>query len=185
MLTNIQLHSIIPFASKINIDKYLPYFNEVFYECFINTKLRQAAFIAQVAHESGNLHYVEELADGSQYDKRKDLGNTEPTAIQIAKSANISVGKFYKGHGLIQITGYYNHLACGEDLAIDAIHNPRLLCTPEYAVKSAAWFWNKHKLSDLADIQEFDKITKIINGGFNGKIERDAFYAKAKQVLVC
>ena len=42
------------------------------------TALRRAHFLAQVGHESGELQYTEELASGSAYEGRADLGNCEP-----------------------------------------------------------------------------------------------------------
>ena len=44
----------------------------------IDTPMRQAAFLAQIAHESGSLKYVREIASGEAYEGRRDLGNTEP-----------------------------------------------------------------------------------------------------------
>jgi len=43
----------------------------------IETPLTMLNFLAQVGHESGGLFYTEELASGSAYEGRKDLGNTQ------------------------------------------------------------------------------------------------------------
>ena len=87
-------------------------------------------------------------------------------------------------HGLIQITGYYNHKKCGEALGIDLVRHPKLITEPEYAARSAAWFWKEHGLNELADRGDFSRITRRINGGTNGKAERERFYAAAKEVLI-
>ena len=42
------------------------------------TPARPAQFLAQLVVESGALRYVREIADGSAYEGRADLGNTEP-----------------------------------------------------------------------------------------------------------
>lgn len=138
----------------------------------INTPTREAAFIAQIAHESGSFRYVRELASGAAYEGRADLGNTEP-----------GDGPYFRGRGLIQITGRANYAKCGEELGLPLLENPELLEQPINAARSAAWFWETHGLNDLADVGDFIRITKRINGGTNGLADRQAFYARAKQVL--
>lgn len=182
-LTKEQLSAMIPHATKGRIDLfYLPIVSAMA-EYEINTPLRVAAFIAQIAHESGSLRYVEELASGSAYEYRKDLGNLESQALEAAHANHATSGRFYKGHGLIQITGFYNHRLCGKALRIDLISKPRLLCEPEYAALSAAWFWGTHNCNYYASIPDFRRVTKIINGGYNGLEDRLVNYTLCKKVL--
>ena len=144
----------------------------------INTPARQAAFLAQCGHESGQLRYVRELAAGDAYEGRKDLGNTQ-----------LGDGIRFKGRGLIQITGRANFAACGKALVLDLIKHPELLEEPVNACRSAAWFWSAHGLNELADMGDFLKISVRINGrnkktGLpNGWDDRQALYGKAKEVL--
>ncbi|OQW82001.1 MAG: peptidoglycan-binding protein, partial [Proteobacteria bacterium ST_bin15] len=42
----------------------------------INTPLRLAHFLAQIAHESDGFRTVTEYASGKAYEGRRDLGNT-------------------------------------------------------------------------------------------------------------
>lgn len=182
-LTLEQLEMMIPLASDKTRMKFLMPINYTLRKYEINTRLRVAAFLAQITHESGSLHYVSELADGSNYNNRKDLGNTDPNAIEIAKLHDVEVGPFYKGHGLIQITGYYNHKAVSDALGIDAVNNPTILCTPQYAALSAGWFWNRNNLNDLADRGRFTSITRVINGGTNGIEDRKRWYKNNLEVL--
>lgn len=145
----------------------------------INTPQRLAAFIAQVAHESGSLLYVKEIASGEAYDTGRlamTLGNTP---------ADDDDGRRYKGRGLIQITGAANYRACSLALFGDdrLLRTPELLEQPENAALSAAWFWYSRKLNALADVEDFRKITKKINGGYNGIEDRLRFYARAKKVI--
>lgn len=184
MITSEQLHSCIPLASDRAIAKYYQPLCETIERFNINTSLRIAAFLAQIAHESGNLQYVEELASGSAYEYRKDLGNLEFEALQIAHANYSTTGKFYKGRGLIQITGFYNYKKCGEALGIDCIHIPQLLTDPMYASLSAGWFWDANELNAIADTGNFNKTTRIINGGWNGKNERLSYYRNNITVLV-
>lgn len=138
----------------------------------ITTAKRQAAFIAQVAHESGELRYTLELADGKGYEGRADLGNTEP-----------GDGPRFKGRGLIQITGRANYEACGKALGLPLIINPSLLEVPAGACRSAAWYWQTHGLNGFAEADKFGSITKTINGGFNGLDARLLYWINARKVL--
>jgi putative chitinase len=52
------------------------------------------------------------------------------------------------------------------------------------ACRSAAWFWKTNGLNELADADEFLKITKRINGGTTGQAERQVFCDRAKKVLL-
>jgi len=137
---------------------------------------RVAAFIAQVGHESGQLRYARELwgptPAQSRYEGRADLGNT------LAGD-----GFKFLGRGLIQITGRANYAECGEALGLNLLGRPELLEQPEWAAKSAAWFWSTRGLNSLADTGEFDKITHRINGGQNGAEDRRKLYARALEVL--
>lgn len=183
LLTLEQLEDIASKASDRNRMKFISPLNSVMEEFNINTPLRIAAFLAQVLHESGSLRYVEELASGSAYEWREDLGNLDKRALRIAHSHGSTTGKFYKGRGLIQITGYYNYLKCEVALQIPCTDEPRLLCKPVDACRSAAWFFESHGCNSLADKEKFSRITKVINGGYNGQSERLAFYKTALDTL--
>jgi putative chitinase len=149
----------------------------------INNVKRKSAFLAQVSHESGGFRYVEEIASGEAYDYRADLGNTKSEAVDVARRNGTTAGKWFKGHGVIQITGYYNHRDCGIALNLDLVRYPRLLVEPINACRSAAWFWDSRKLNPLADNSEFKKITKLINGGYNGLEDRTNYYLRALKIL--
>ncbi len=172
MISKEQLHEIMPFATGENLEKFTEPINEAMQKFEINTPLRIAAFIAQIAHESGSFRYVKELATGEAYEGRKDLGNSEK-----------GDGVRFKGRGLIQITGRTNYQLVSKAIGMDFVLSPEKLEWPLYAVESAAWWWKMRGLNELADSQDFQKITKRINGGFNGIAERQAFYARAKQTL--
>lgn len=185
-----QLKHIMPRAGR-RAEVFVGPINAAMDEFGIDTMLRQAAFLAQIAHESCQLLYVEEIASGNAYTDRDDLGNTRPEAVRIAAMHGMPTGHFYKGHGLIQITGYDNHLACGRALSIDAANEPQLLTVPIYAARSAGWFWQSNKLNQWADARDIDGVSDVINrgrktarhGDANGFKDRLAFYELAKEVL--
>ena len=190
MITQAQLLDIMPRArSRAAI--YLVPLNETMIEFGIDTRLRQTAFIAQIAHESGDLRYVEEIASGHAYNDRDDLGNTRPEAVRIAGMHGSMPGPFWKGHGLIQITGYDNHKACGKALGVDLVNHPKMLTLPLFAARSAGWFWREHHINRFADVQDFDGVSDAINrgrktsryGDANGFQQRLAYYELAKEVL--
>lgn len=171
LVTAAQLKHILPLAGA-RADTFCAPINIAMGEFEINTPARQAAFIAQVAHESGQFRYVRELASGAVYEGRRDLGNTMT-----------GDGVRFKGRGLIQITGRANYKACGAALGLDLILFPELLEQPAYACRSAAWFWKSHGLNELADVGDQVRITRRINGGTNGLAERLAYFELAKKVI--
>lgn len=148
----------------------------------INTPVRQAMFLAQIAHESGELRYVRELGSGAylaKYDTGRlaeRLGNT-PAAD--------GDGQKYRGRGLIQITGRANYETCGKALGLDLIVHPEKLEETVYACLSATWYWRSRGLNAMADQDDFVGITKRINGGTNGLEERLAYLARAKKAIRC
>lgn len=141
-------------------------------EFAINTPKRQAAFLANLAHESGSLRYVEEIASGDAYEGRQDLGNTEP-----------GDGRRFKGRGLPQITGRDNYRACGEALGLDLIANPELLEEPLHAARSAGWFWQTKRLAPLADEDKFGSVCRLWNGGYNGLDDRLVHWLRIRRCL--
>ena len=173
MITEDELRKVMPFANKAKIALFVEPLNAAMVEFEISeNSLREAAFVAQLAHESGGFHYVKEIASGEAYEGRKVLGNTEP-----------GDGVRFKGRGLIQITGRANYEKCGEALDAPLLEQPQLLEQPILACRSAAWFWQTHGLNELADKGDFKLITKRINGGYNGYADRVAYYDRAKEVL--
>ena len=140
----------------------------------INTAERVAAWLAQLAHESGQLRYVREIASGEAYEGRKDLGNTQP-----------GDGARFRGRGLIQITGRANYEQLRVALGLDCVAHPEILEDPHNAARVSGWFWKGRGLNELADggAANFTKITRRINGGTNGLADREMFYSRARAAL--
>lgn len=153
----------------------------------INTYQRVVLFLATIGHESFSMHYTAELwgptPAQSRYSNRVDLGNTHPEAIKAAVGAGRSVGFHYRGHGLIQVTGYYNHLKCGEALGLDLVNNPDLLTTPKWAAESACWWWANNGCNELADSGDIRVVTRRVNGGYNGIKDREARVSVARAII--
>lgn len=146
-------------AANVHFKDYAILYNE----------LRFAHFIAQLAHESGNFRYMEEIASGAAYEGRKDLGNI------IAGD-----GVRFKGRGPIQLTGRDNYKKYGRALGIDFESHPELVAIPSIGLLVACKFWTNNGLNELADRDDVLTITRRINGGTNGLVERKANLAKIK-----
>lgn len=168
-ITRAQLLEALP-ASAPRVDRFLAPLNAAMVEFQINTPARVAAFIAQIGHESGSFYYMREIASGEAYEGRVDLGNTEP-----------GDGRRYRGRGPIQITGRANVLACSLALFKDdrLLHFPEVLEDPAIGCRAAGWFWQTHGLNELADVGNFRRITKIINGGYTHYDERVELHRRA------
>lgn len=182
-MTTDQLKEIVPSIKEKNLiyADYISTLTEGW------TKKAKAGFVAQLAHESGAFNYVREIASGAAYEGRADLGNTEP-----------GDGKKFRGRGLIQITGRNNYKNCSIFLFGDnrLLDNPEILEQPEFAIKSAVWFWDYKALSNIMNKPDgwvhvfkgknydaFEWVTLRINGGQNGIEERKKYYQRALSVL--
>jgi putative chitinase len=182
-----QLQQILPNAGR-KAGVFVPGLNATMGKYAIITRLRMAAFLAQVGHESGQLQYVRELGNAN-YLSRYDTGSLAQRLGNTPEADGD--GQFYRGRGLIQVTGRYNYEACSEALFGDSrlLNTPELLEQPVYASLSAGWFWQKEGLNGLADKiahpddAVFEKLTRRINGGLNGLTDRKEIYARALKVL--
>jgi putative chitinase len=189
-------------CSQATEDKWIEPINAACEKFKITTKLRLAAFIAQVGHESGRLGIVTEnlnySADGLQktWPSRFNEENSDLYERKPEKIANkVYYGRMgngdessgdgwkYRGRGLIQCTGKSNYDAFSQACGVDAVSNPDSLAEPTNAALSAAWFWGSKGLNAYADKQDFLTITKRINGGTHGQADRELLYKKALIVL--
>lgn len=168
-----KLSLVMPRALPSRIERYYDPLVAGMKKYAINTNLRVAHFIAQIGHETASFRYAEEIADGSAYEGRADLGNTRA-----------GDGKRFKGRGLIQLTGRANYTEYSKDSGVDYVANPKKVATDRYvAVDVACWFWNKKKLNTFADRDDVKAVTRRINGGYNGLDDRIDYLTRAKAVL--
>ena len=177
--------------------------NETFARFDISTPLRQASFIGQAGHESGNFT---RLSEGLSYSAErlmviwpKRFPNIEiaqkyarnPKALANNVYANrmgnrdeaSGDGFRFAGAGLFQLTGHSNFYHAGQALGEDFVMQPELVKTPRFAALTAGWFWDTHKLNKFADIRDFTMMTKKINGGTIGLNDRIKHINHALEVL--
>jgi putative chitinase len=160
----------------------------------IDTPARQAAFIAQCAHESQmfvhldeNLYYssperiqavfpshVKSVDDAAHLAKNPQALANRVYANRMGNGDEASGdGWRFRGAGLLMLTGRENHEACALAVKqpIDSIGD--WMRQPYGACLSAAWFWaSKPKLNALADTGDIDAVSRIVNGGSIGLAER-------------
>lgn len=180
-LTQHLLETIMPNA-RSQAGVFISALNTAMLRYSINTPKRIAVFLAQVGHESGQLQYVRELGS-DQYLSKYDTGTL---ASRLGNTPALDGdGQKYRGRGLIQITGRDNYRQCSLGLFGDdrLLFLPELLEKPQWAAESAAWFWQQNGLNELADRDQFNSITRRINGGLNGLQDRLQLWARARAVL--
>lgn len=181
--------------------KWLEWLNYTFKKYEIVTNIRKAHFIGQAAHESNWFKHLEENLNysanglmsiwGSRF---PDMAIAQQYARNPQKIANkVYGGRFgnteegdgwkYHGRGIFQLTFKDNYKRCGDALGIDLTASPELLLTEKYACLSAGWYWNKKGLNELADVNDYEGITKRINGGMTGAMDRVYKTKKVYEVL--
>lgn len=178
-----------------------PYINQFAPEYHIQTKADLCAFLANNIHESRGFKSLRENMNYSaprllqvfpKYFKTLAAARAVvargPIAIcdvvyggRMGNGVNNGDGYKYRGGGSIHLTGKENYTLCsiGIGLGSKLLEDPDLLTQPEYAVKSAFWFWNKNRCSRAVNRGDFQAACKIVNGGTNGMAEREALFAKA------
>ena len=169
---------------------------------FENTK-RLAAFLAQVAHESGGFNFIQEnlnySARGLMQTFRRYFPNEEIAKLYERKPERIANrvyanrmkngdeasgdGWKFRGRGLIQLTGRENYTRFANSLDKTIEDTIKFLETTQGAVSSAGWFWDINKLNIYCDLEDFVGLTRRINGGTIGLEDRKHHYHLALELL--
>jgi putative chitinase len=172
----------------------------------IDTPLELAHFLAQCGHESGNFKAVSEnlnySADGlkkifpkyfpgnlnESYARKPEAIASRVYASRMGNGNEASKEGFrFRGRGYIQLTGKENYASFDKFVEDDILANPDLVAT-KYPLLSAAWFFSKNKLNEIAskgaDDATVTAVTKRVNGGTIGLADRikhfKEFYALLK-----
>jgi len=204
MITLEILKQLCPKTKENVLKKYALSLHETaeYYDMYVNKK-RAAAFLAQVAHESGGFNFVKENLNYSAKGLMgtfKKYFSTEALAKEYERkpekianrvygnrmgNGDEASGEGYKfcGRGLIQLTGKQNYTKFANDLGISVDETVAYLETPEGAVSSAGWFWDTNNLNSYCDKDDFIGLTKRINGGTIGLEDRKHHYELALKLL--
>ncbi len=151
--------------------KLAPAFISAMVQAGCTTIERAAMWCAQLGHESVGLRHMEEMADGSAYEGRADLGNFQT-----------GDGRRFKGRGPIQVTGRHNYTKLSEwahgkgyvPTPTYFVDNPTALADDRYGFLGAVWYWTvaRPQINDLCDKRDIVGVTRAINGGTNGLPDR-------------
>lgn len=167
-------------VSMARYEELAPHFNNAMRVADVTTERRATMWCAQIGHESGGLFYMEEIADGSKYEGRGDLGNNQP-----------GDGRRYKGRGPIQLTGRGNYTrfsrwAFGKGLCSDPdffVNNPEKVAEPVAGFLAAAFYWTvERNMNSYADRDDLIGATIAVNGGTTGIDDRRAYWYRAGAV---
>ena len=160
--------------SRMPSPKQLADLNSCLVRFDINTPARIRAFTSQAAHETCGLRYLRELASGEAYEGRRDLGNIKP-----------GWGRLYRGGGVLQTTGRYNY-----EKLFKEVGDPKILelgadyVAEYYPFTSGGVWWRDNQMNALVDSgATVEQITKRVNGGQNGILDRKRYYAIACKVI--
>jgi putative chitinase len=166
-----------------------------------------AHILGQCHHESmgfcqdeENLHYSYQrlLKIFPKYFKNKEEAKIYAThPLKIANhiyanrmgngSESSGDGWNFRGRGAIQLTGRYSYGLFSDYIKEDCIKNPDLVKN-KYFFESAIFFFKKTRILDTLclkiDTESIIKVSKTINGGSNGLLERirltDQYYNQLK-----
>lgn len=169
----------------------------------ITTPRRLAMWLAQLAHESSTFRRLEESLSYSAerlvtvwprrfptlaharpyagqpeklanhvYGGRADLGNTEP-----------GDGWKYRGGGYTMLTGRANYQAAAQAVGLPLIEHPELAREPRGAALIAAWFWGSRGCNALADRDDLEGCTRLVNGALIGIEDRRRRWDLARRAL--
>lgn len=163
-----QIKALYPTATTARLTLYAPHLFAAMHEFEITNTKRIAAFLANLAVESGELRYMTEIASGEAYEGHKGLGNTQR-----------GDGIRYKGRSPIQLTGRANYREYGKLLGLPLEAQPELAALPQHGFRIAGAYWKKKGLNKLADQNNFREIVRRINGGYTHYERRLSYYNKA------
>ncbi|MCF1502891.1 peptidoglycan-binding protein [Afifella sp. H1R] len=180
MLTEAQLRAVVGRRASAAILRKVAASGDILARFDLARSHRLAQFLAQIAYESARFRTTTEYASGAAYEGREDLGNTEK-----------GDGVRFKGHGLIQTTGRYNHRrqtawlrANGFPGCPDFEVEPDKASDFPWALLGAVWYWQSRGLSAYADRGDIEMITRRINGGLNGYQDRIDLYVRFALVIL-
>lgn len=173
-VTRERLLRLAPSANATIVAGIAERFDELADDHDITTPRRICHFLAQAAHETDGFRTLEEYGGPAyfiRYEGRRDLGNTQA-----------GDGIRYHGRGIFQLTGRANYRRFGRLLGIDLEAAPERAKEPETSLRVAFAYWSERAINAAADVDEIERVTRLINGGRNGLAERTRYLEKANTI---
>lgn len=168
--------------------QWLTSMSKAMHDANITTPDQRAAFMAQIAEETGGLRMVTERPWGlprSEWNDEqvvRNYFNNKYANINGNGDVSSGDGYNYRGRGILQITGKANYAAVSEKLYGDdrLVQNPDLVSQPDAACATAAAYWNENDLNRFippgqpVTPQEFRDLGSTINTGSPGHVPNNA-----------
>jgi len=151
--------TIFPDSSEEDISKYLPAFKNALSESGIVDAQLVSYTFAIIKVDSGIFRPIAEIGDGSKYEGRADLGNTQQ-----------GDGKKYIGRGFIQITGRANYQRMSQILGLGdtLLDSPEKALDPVIAARIGALFIKSKEVAIRARLNAGDPggAERVVEGGY-------------------
>jgi putative chitinase len=195
-------------AGVVRAQTWLPWINKALDLYEINTPARVAAFLAQIGHESGSLHFLREVWGPTTQQLRyeRDFKAAWPPKAPDVRNdlayrlgnVNAGDGHLFRGGALLETTGRANFARARNRLRLrfgpgvpDFEAQPDSITLPPWAALVAGDYWVDHNINAAADAGDFDAVSDLINfgrhtprdGDSNGFADRLARFDIAKKVL--
>lgn len=173
-VTEERLRQLVPSGKSMIMAPIAESFDRLAPRYDVTTRLRICHFLAQAAHETDRFRTLEEYGGATyfaRYDGRRDLGN-----------AQAGDGARFHGRGIFQLTGRFNYRRYGALIGLDLEANPERAKEPALSLAIAFAYWRDRGCDKAADADDVAAVTKLINGGRNGLVERTRLLAAAKTI---
>lgn len=195
-----QIYAIAPRALPTVVDALVRHGPQNFLKYNLDRPLRLVHWMGQMAHESAGFTRLEENLNYSATRLKQVFpklssaecaeiaGNPRATANRVygGRMGNTDPddGWRYRGRGLIHLTGRDNYARLTRETGIDLIADPDRAAEPETAITIACAFWRINAINKHADLDDIERVTRVINGGTNGLADRRRLTERARAVLL-
>ena len=173
----------------------------------LDSTVRIAHFLAQIATETGGLRRLDENLDyttaarlrqvfpamfPSEELARPFLGNPEKLGnfVYANKLGNgnsqTGDGFTYRGSGLIQLTGRANFRAIGTEIGMPLEADPELARHSDSALHIALGYWTRRNINSVANGEtdaDVAAVTRLVNPALRGLADRQANFRKALDIF--